>query len=58
MNNLKIQRKNYSMVLELTRNMDTVLEKLETIPEKPKPRMSNTNPEATYTNKRNAYIKK
>ena len=53
----EFSEKIYSMVLELTRNMDEVLEKLETLTEKPKPRL-NTNPEATYANKRNAYIKK
>ena len=45
------------MVLELTRNMDTALEKLETLTEKPKYK-SSTNPEAIYTNERNAYIEK
>ena len=53
----EFSEKNYSMVLELTRNIDTVLEKLETLTEKPKYK-SNTNPEAIYTNERNAYIKK
>lgn len=47
----------YAMVLELTRKMDLVLEKLDAVSEKPKTR-SSTNPEASFANKRNAYIKK
>ena len=38
--------------------MDLMFEKIEAISEKPKSRTSNTNTEASYTNKRNAYIKK
>ena len=53
----EFSEKIYNMVLELTRDMETVLEKLEVLTEKPKYK-SNTNPEGTYANKRNAYIKK
>ena len=53
----EFSEKIYSMVLELTRDMETVLEKLEILTEKPKYK-SNTNSEGTYSNKRNAYIKK
>ena len=49
--------KKYSMVFKLTRNMDTVLEKLEVLTEKPKPKTYSTNIEASYTTKKMHILK-
>ena len=48
----------YDIISEVHHKMDLMLEKIEAISEKPKSRTSNLNTEASYTNKRNAYIKK
>ena len=47
-NNLKNPLEKYSMVVELTRNMDLVLEKLEAIPKQTEHKSYNTNTEAPY----------
>ena len=53
----EFSEKVYDMVLELTRKMELDIEKLDAVSEKPKYR-SNTNPETSFANKRNAYMQK